>query len=261
MCCQQKLSHKPNQGGSTWRSLRHITSSSAYNWQDKSNFCPLPGTPMTIVIIFSPVHLPAWARTTHRFVPSHESTSCLPRWARGNESFSTWHKRGKCRALDFDAQSSFNYGDYFKRWPGQQASAWTQGEQGGNHLISGVTSGREEWWSCSNIHLLRTDAILCFPTSSGALLPLPEVSKETLLPLLQRASIFWALTSKSGLLLILINWMVSLTPWLQATSVLHRPLLKQLRLSEQPQENKGRFSHTPSLKADPCDYIQLKSVK
>ena len=47
--------------------------------QDKGNFCPLPGTPMPTVIIFSPVHLPARAGTMHWLVLSDESTSCLPR--------------------------------------------------------------------------------------------------------------------------------------------------------------------------------------
>lgn len=79
-----KVSHQPKKGSSTWRLWCHVTSSNSCSIrkclkQDKGNFCPLPGIPVTIVIIFSTIYLPARAQTTQWLVLSEESTSRLPK--------------------------------------------------------------------------------------------------------------------------------------------------------------------------------------
>lgn len=154
---------------------------------DKGNFCPLPDTPMTKLpflaqFMFLLKHKPHSGCYCQRRAPHVRQSEKWGKWTSLH-----YRREGNAQLLVSmnRAQISFKYGDHLG-WPGQQATAWAQG----NHLISRETSSQEKWKDCSNIHLLCMDARPHFSPSSGAVLIVTEVSKEMLLSLLQNTSLF-----------------------------------------------------------------------
>lgn len=79
-----KVSHKPNEGSSTWRLSCHITFSTYWSisktlTQDKGNFCPLPGTLMTSSVLYTLVAIYCYPLACPSIgCQEHPSSSVLP---------------------------------------------------------------------------------------------------------------------------------------------------------------------------------------
>lgn len=155
-----KVSNQTNEDKGTWST----TSSSIRRClkHDKGNFCPLLGNPMTIIIIFITVYLPAQAQTTQYCQRRAPHVCQSEQWVKWTSLYYRREGNAQLPASMNGAQHNFNHGDQESKQLGHRKN------RKGNHLISRETSSREKWRACSNIHLLHMDATLFFTPSSGA---------------------------------------------------------------------------------------------
>ena len=85
---------------------------------------------MKIAVMFIPVHLPACTGTMHGQSRQMRAPHVCQgeQWGRRASLHNTREGNGQFLTFMHGAWSSFNHRDHFKSWPGQQETAWQQGE-------------------------------------------------------------------------------------------------------------------------------------